>query len=70
MFKQNEAGWDRIVRIVVGALFIYLGWAGVVAGTLGTVLMILGFVFLVTGIIGWCPLYSLFKISSKSQKSA
>lgn len=70
MFKQNEAGWDRIVRIVVGALFIYLGWASVVTGTLGIVLMILGVVFLATGIIGWCPLYALFKTGSKPQKSA
>jgi hypothetical protein len=70
MFKGNEAGWDRIVRIILGALFVYLGWAGIVSGTLGIILIVVGVVFVVTGIIGWCPLYALFKTGTKSQKSA
>lgn len=57
----NEANWDRIARIVVGLVFLYLGWSGMVGGTLGSVLKILGFVPLLTGLIGWCPLYSLLK---------
>jgi hypothetical protein len=58
----NEAGWDRIVRIVVGLVLIYLGWAGVVSGGLGTALMVVGFIPLLTGLIGWCPMYALLKI--------
>ena len=61
----NEAGWDRVVRVVLGALILYLGWAGVVTGTWGTVLKILGFVPLVTGLIGWCPAYSLIGRGTK-----
>jgi len=57
----NEAGWDRIVRIVLGIALLYLGWAGVVGGTVGTVFKYLGFVPLLTGLIGWCPAYALFK---------
>lgn len=56
----NEAGWERGLRIVVGAVLLYLGWAGVVTGTLGVVLKWLGFVPLLTGLIGWCPLYAIF----------
>jgi hypothetical protein len=70
MFKGNEAGWDRIVRIVLGALLLYLGWAGVVTGTMGVILMIVGVVFVITGIIGWCPIYALLKSGTKSHKSA
>jgi hypothetical protein len=55
----NEAGWERGLRLVVGAVLLYLGWAGVVIGTLGIVLKWLGFVPLLTGLIGWCPLYAL-----------
>jgi len=33
----NEAGWDRIVRVVLGIVLLYLGWGGVVAGGLGLV---------------------------------
>lgn len=61
----NEAAWDRILRVVLGLAMLYLGWAGVVTGTLGTVLKFLGFVPLLTGLIGWCPLYSLLRFSTK-----
>lgn len=63
--KVNEAGWDRILRVVIGLVLLYLGWGGVVTGSLGLVLKVLGFVPLITGLIGWCPLYSLLKVSTK-----
>lgn len=64
MIKVNEAGWDRIVRILLGAVLLYLGFGGIVAGGLGLVLDVLGFVFLLTGLVGWCPLYALLKFST------
>ncbi len=66
MFQVNEAGWDRIVRIVLGLAMLVLGWGGFVGGMWGTVLQWLGFVPLLTGLIGWCPLYSLFHIKTKA----
>jgi hypothetical protein len=63
--KVNEASWDRIVRVVLGILLLYLGWGGVVTGGLGAVLKILGFLPLLTGLVGWCPLYALFKFGTK-----
>jgi hypothetical protein len=65
MFKMNEASWDRIARVVLGIVLLVLGWAGVVTGGWGIFLKIIGFVPLLTGLIGWCPLYSLFKFSTK-----
>lgn len=61
MFKTNEATWDRVVRVILGIVFLYLGFGGVVGGTLGIILDIVGIVALVTGLIGYCPAYSLFK---------
>jgi hypothetical protein len=58
----NEAGWDRIVRIVLGIALLYLGWAGVVTGGWGTFLKVIGFVPLLTGLIGFCPIYAIFKV--------
>ena len=58
----NEAGWDRIVRIVLGVALLYLGWAGVVTGGWGTFLMVIGFVPLLTGLVGFCPIYAIFKV--------
>lgn len=58
----NEAGWDRIVRVVLGIALLYLGWAGVVTGGWGTFLKVIGFVPLLTGLVGYCPLYALLKV--------
>ena len=65
MFKLNEANWDRIVRVVLGLALLYLGWAGVVTGGWGLFLKIIGFVPLLTGLVGWCPIYAMFKLSTK-----
>jgi hypothetical protein len=59
---QNVASWDRIIRILLGIVLLYLGWGGIVSGGAGTALKILGFVPLLTGLVGWCPLYSLLRV--------
>jgi len=64
VFKVNEAGWDRIVRIVLGAVMLLLGWGGFVTGTWGVILQWLGFVPLITGLVGWCALYRIFGFST------
>lgn len=61
MSYVNEAGWDRIVRVLLGIVLLYLGWSGTVAGGWGVFLMVIGFVPLITGLVGWCPLYFIFK---------
>lgn len=66
MSYVNEAGWDRIARVVLGVLLLALGWGGLVDGTLGTVFKYLGFVPLATGLAGWCPLYAIFRYRTKA----
>lgn len=60
--KRNMSNADRIVRVVVAALFAYLYFAGIVTGGLGIV--VLGGVFLLTAIVAFCPLYAPFKFST------
>jgi hypothetical protein len=55
---------DRIVRIVLAAVFAYLYFGGIVTGTLGIVLLVLGGVFLLTSVIAFCPLYLPFNFST------
>lgn len=57
----NEAGWDRIGRIVLGVVLLALGWGGAVGGGTGVFLKVIGFVPLVTGLVGWCPIYAIFR---------
>jgi hypothetical protein len=65
MFKVNEANWDRIARVVLGIILLFLGLGGTVTGVLGVVFDILGFILLITGLVGVCPLYMLLKFSTK-----
>jgi hypothetical protein len=62
--KPNLSKWDRMIRVVLAALFAYLYFAGIVTGGLGIVLLVLGVVFLGTAIAGFCPLYAAFKFST------
>ena len=57
----NEAGWDRILRVILGVVLLVLGWGEFVTGGFGLFLKIIGFVPLLTGLIGFCPLYTLLR---------
>ena len=64
--KLNEGTWDRIIRVILGLVLIYLGFfSQVLSGTTATIVGIIGFIPLITGAIGFCPLYSVFKISTR-----
>lgn len=68
-FQINEASWDRFIRVGLGIVLLYLGWGGVVTGLAGVILQYLGFVPLLTGLVGWCPLYALFRFSTRAPKA-
>lgn len=57
----NEAGWDRVVRIILGIALVVLNLTGVISGVFGTVMLVVGIIALLTGIIGVCPAYMLLK---------
>jgi hypothetical protein len=61
--KINEGTIDRTIRGVVGVILLIVGLV-VVKGTIGIVLDVLGGILLVTGIVGFCPLYTLFGVST------
>jgi uncharacterized membrane protein HdeD (DUF308 family) len=58
----NEAGWDRVVRVVLGLVLLGLYFFGVVAGTAGIVVLVVGALALLTGLVGFCPMYRLLNI--------
>lgn len=55
---------DRIIRVIIAAIFAILYFNGTVTGTLGLVLVILGAVFLLTSLVSFCPLYTIFGLST------
>ncbi len=62
--KRNLSNIDRIIRVVLAALFAYLYFGGIVTGTLGIVLVVLAVVFTLTAVVAFCPLYAPFKFST------
>ncbi len=66
--KKNMGATDRIIRIVLAALFSVLYFTGTITGTAGLVLLVLGGVFLATSLISYCPLYSLVGLNTCPKK--
>lgn len=62
--KRNMSNTDRIVRVLIAALFAYLYYGGLVTGGLGIVLLVLAGVFTLTAVVAFCPLYAPFKFST------
>ncbi|ULQ51607.1 YgaP family membrane protein [Flavihumibacter fluvii] len=62
--KKNLGNADRIVRLILAAVFAYLYFSGTVAGTLGIVLIVLGAVFALTSLVGFCPIYAIVGLST------
>lgn len=64
--KKNMGSADRIIRILVAAVFAILYFTGTVTGTLGIVLLVLGGIFVLTSLVSFCPLYAPFGIKTCS----
>lgn len=57
--NRNVAAWDRVLRIVVGIILLFLAVVGP-----KTLWGLLGVVPMLTGATGVCPLYRAFGITS------
>jgi len=58
--KKNMGTTDKIIRLLMAAVFIGLFITDTVVGTAGIVLLILAGIFIVTSVVSFCPLYSFF----------
>ena len=65
IYKNNMSSMDRIIRTVVAVIIGVLIFTNVVSGTLAIILGVVAVIFLVTALIGFCPLYTLLKFSTK-----
>lgn len=55
---------DKLIRLVIAAIFVVLYFSGTVIGTWGIVLLVLAAVFTLTSLVSFCPLYTPFGIST------
>jgi hypothetical protein len=62
--KKNMGSTDKIVRIILAALFVVLFATNVVSGVLGYVLLAFAAIFVLTSLISFCPLYPIFGLNT------
>jgi hypothetical protein len=55
----NQAGWDRIVRVILGVGLLTITVTGP-----HSIWGLVGIVPLITGLVGFCPLYKLIGVST------
>lgn len=67
--KKNMGNVDRILRIIVALALGALYFMEIVTGTLGIVLLVVGVVFLLTSFVSFCPLYTMFKMSTRPKEA-
>lgn len=67
--KHNMGSADRILRIIIAAVFAWLYFSGTVTGTIGIILVVLGGVFVLTSLVGFCPLYTIFGMNTCPRKA-
>ncbi|MFN3940842.1 MAG: DUF2892 domain-containing protein [Chitinophagales bacterium] len=60
--KKNMGFADRIIRILLAALFAILYFTETVTGTLGMILLVLGVIFVLTSLVSFCPIYAILGI--------
>ena len=66
--KKNMGNADRIIRIIIAAVLLFLFFTDKVSGTLGYVALGASLVFLLTSVISFCPLYPLIGINTCPNK--
>lgn len=62
--KKNMGATDRFLRLLIAAIFVGLYFSNTVTGTLGVVLLVFASVFTLTSLISFCPIYTLFGLST------
>lgn len=62
--KKNMGSIDRIIRLVIAAVAVFLFYNGTLTGTMGTVALVVAAIFTLTSLISFCPLYALAGLST------
>ncbi|OIP84679.1 MAG: hypothetical protein AUK44_01630 [Porphyromonadaceae bacterium CG2_30_38_12] len=64
----NVGSLDKLVRLALAIILIWLFYSDVLSGTLGIVALILALVLTITSLINFCPLYAAFRINTAKKK--
>jgi len=61
---KNMGSADRVVRLFMAAIAVFLYYNGTLTGTMGILALVLAAVFALTSLVSFCPLYALVGLST------
>lgn len=62
--KSNVGSTDKIIRIIIAIVALYIAYTGMVASPWNYVLYAVAGIMVLTAIMGCCPLFSIFGINT------
>ena len=65
--KRNEGTADRVIRVLLGIILLYLATAKL-SGTLAVILGVIAVILLVTGVTGFCALYKVLGVNTAKKE--
>jgi hypothetical protein len=65
--KKNMGNFDRIIRGATAITLIALNAKGLITGGIALTAIIISVVFFLTSLFGFCPLYELFGMNTRSK---
>ena len=63
--QANMSGVDKTVRLLIAFIIAMLYFSNMITGNLALILGVVAAIFVLTSLISFCPLYTLFKFSTK-----
>jgi len=59
---------DRVIRLVIAAIFVVLFFTKLLTGILGIIVLVIAGIFVLTSLVSFCPLYVPFGLSTCRKK--
>jgi len=66
---KNLSQAERVVRAVVGVVFLFIGLSPSLSPAWSTIMLVLAAFVLITAAVSYCPLYTLFNFSTERSKT-
>ncbi len=68
--KKNEGTADRVIRVILGFILIYIGAIQMgLSGVPAYIVVLVGLILLITGTTGFCGLYTVIGINTLKKKT-
>lgn len=67
--KKNMGSVDKLIRVLIAVVIAVLYYLGEIEGTLALVLLAFSVIFLLTSLVSFCPLYTIFGISTHKKEA-